>query len=92
MGRIVYHPQLVAVYHQAAGRCTLTRDEIQPAGLMIYTALRAVMIYQACGLDKKRSNFWQTKVTSFLVEVRGIDLIKVRLRRAVAGGARPHRI
>ena len=37
---------------------------------MIYTALRAVMIYQACGLDKKRSNFWQTKVTSFLVEVR----------------------
>ena len=25
-----YHPQLVAVYHQAAGRCTLTRDEIQP--------------------------------------------------------------
>ena len=32
---------------------------------MICTALRAVMIYQACGLDKKRSNFWQTKVASF---------------------------
>ena len=26
---IVYHPQLVAVYHQAADRCTLKRDEIQ---------------------------------------------------------------
>ena len=28
-------------------------DEIQPEGLMIYTARCAVMIYQACGLDKK---------------------------------------
>ena len=27
--RRVYHPQLVAVYHQAAGGCTLMRDEIQ---------------------------------------------------------------
>jgi hypothetical protein len=26
---IVYHPQLVAVYHQAAGKYTLMRDEIQ---------------------------------------------------------------
>ena len=26
---VVYHPQLVAVYHQGAGRYTLTRDEIQ---------------------------------------------------------------
>ena len=41
------------VYHQAAGRCTLARDEIQPKGLMICTALRAAMSYQACGLDKK---------------------------------------
>ena len=31
----------------------LTRDEIQPEGLMICTALRAEMICQACGLDKK---------------------------------------
>ena len=51
---IVYHPQLVAVYHQAAGEYTLMRDEMQPEGLMIYTTLRAVMIYQACGLVKKR--------------------------------------
>ena len=29
------------------------RDEIQPEGLMICTALRAAMICQACGLDKK---------------------------------------
>ena len=41
------------VYHQAAGGYTLTRDEIQPEGLMICTALRAVMICQACGLDIK---------------------------------------
>jgi hypothetical protein len=26
---IVYHPHLVAVYHQAAGKYTLMRDEIQ---------------------------------------------------------------
>ena len=26
---LVYHPQLVAVYHQAAGKYTLARDEIQ---------------------------------------------------------------
>ena len=41
------------VYHQAAGEYTLTRDEIQPEGLMICTALRAAMICQACDLDKK---------------------------------------
>ncbi|MBR6768022.1 MAG: hypothetical protein IKM34_00865 [Clostridia bacterium] len=29
MRSFVYHPQLVAVYHQAAGKCTLARDEIQ---------------------------------------------------------------
>ena len=42
-------------YHQAAGRGTLTRDEIQAEGLMICTALRAAMSYQACGLDKKNT-------------------------------------
>ena len=36
---------------------TLTRDDMQPEGLMIYTALCAAMICQACGLDKRRSNF-----------------------------------
>ena len=34
------------------------RDEIQPEGLMICITLRAVMIYQACGLDKQKENFW----------------------------------
>jgi len=29
MRSIVYHPQLVAVYHQTAGRYTLARDEMQ---------------------------------------------------------------
>jgi len=63
------HPQLVAVYHQPVGL-----DIIKPQGdpapkglmryksgsppLMIYTTLGAVMIYQACGLDKQKRNFW----------------------------------
>ena len=34
-------------------RYTLKRDDIQPEGLMICAALRASMIYQTCGLDKK---------------------------------------
>ena len=41
------------VYHQAAGKYTLARDEIQPEGLMIYAARCASIICQACGLDKK---------------------------------------
>ena len=36
------------------------------------------MICQACGLDKKRSNFWQTKVTSFLVGVTRLELATPR--------------
>ena len=35
------------------GYARLCRDDIQPIGLMISTTLRAVMIYQTCGLDKK---------------------------------------
>ena len=38
---------------------------------MIYTALRAVMIYQACGLDKKRT---KQKLRSFLAPPVGLDL------------------
>ena len=34
---------------------------------MICTARCAVMIYQACGLDKQKENFWQTKVLFLLV-------------------------
>ena len=72
--RRVYHPQLVAVYHQCKAlytikpqvRCTLARDEIQGrnAPLMIYECIsrcrRVIhsMIYQACGLDKQKRNFW----------------------------------
>ena len=41
------------VWHQAAGRCTLTRDEIPTC---------VVMIYQACGLDKQKRNFCLPKV------------------------------
>ena len=65
--RRVYHPQLVAVYHQTEGL-----DIIKPQGdarwrvmrykggsppLMICTARCAAMICQACGLDKQKENF-----------------------------------
>jgi len=55
---IVYHSQLVAVYHQADRNTHLRCDEIQGrcAPLMIYTALRAVVIYQACRLGYKKKN------------------------------------
>ncbi|MBQ8325300.1 MAG: hypothetical protein IJX82_09160, partial [Clostridia bacterium] len=43
------------VYHQAEGEYTLMRDDIQPKGLIIYTALCTVMICQAFGLDEKRT-------------------------------------
>ena len=53
--------------HQAAGGYTLARDEIQGrnAPLMICTTLRAVMIYQACGLDKKEVTFGRQKLLLF---------------------------
>ena len=71
--RRVYHPQFIAVYHQcvsivyhqAEDRYTLPRDEIQPEGLMICTALRAAMICQACGLDKKH-----VRTDKFLASLR----------------------
>ncbi len=66
---IAYHQNFSFVYHQAVG-CTLTRDEIQPEGLMICTALRAVMICQAYGLDKKRT--CESK-SFFLVTHTGIE-------------------
>ena len=60
--RRVYHPQLVAVYHQCEAlyiikpqkRCTLTRDEIQGRRAALDDIHDCVvMICQACGLDKK---------------------------------------
>ncbi|MBQ8731779.1 MAG: hypothetical protein IJY82_02995 [Oscillospiraceae bacterium] len=47
--------------------CTLARDEIQ-GRLAALDDIHdcVVMICQACGLDKKRSNFCLPKVTSFL--------------------------
>ena len=82
---IAYHPQLVAEYHQhivlyiikPQRKCTLTRDEIQPYGLRIYTALRAVMIYQTCGLDKKIP---RTKFSEFFGSGIGIRTPTNRVR------------
>ena len=50
---MVYHQCVALHIIKPQERYTPARDEIQPEGLMIYTLLRAVMIYQACGLDKK---------------------------------------
>ena len=50
-------------------------DEIQGhiVPLMICTALRAAMIYQACGLDKQKRNFCLVDKSSFFVGGDGGD-------------------
>ena len=57
MRSIVYHPQLVAVYHQTAGRYTLARDEIQPRRGWWYTPHFARWWYTkpAAWINKKRT-------------------------------------
>ena len=52
---IAYHQCRALYIIKPQIKCTLARDEIQGrnAPLMIYATLRASMIYQACGLDKK---------------------------------------
>ena len=57
MRSIVYHPQLVAVYHQTAGRYTLARDEIQPRRGWWYTPRFARRWYAkpAAWINKKRT-------------------------------------
>ena len=77
----VYHPQLVAVYHQhevlyiikpqidARWRVMRYKGGLPP--LMICTALRAAMICQACGLDKK---ILVPKNEDFLAGAQGLDI------------------
>ena len=48
-----YHQHVVLYLIKPQEKYTLKRDDIQPEGLMICAALRASMIYQTCGLDKK---------------------------------------
>ena len=62
---VVYHPQLVAVYHQCGALYIIKPQGNTRWRVMRYSPKGAddihdcvVMIYQACGLDKKRSNFW----------------------------------
>ena len=77
------------VYHQAARvLCTLKRDEIQ-GRLAALDDIHdcVVMIYQACGLDKKRSNFCLPKVTSFLVEARGVEPLSESVLTRLSPGA-----
>ena len=65
---LVYHPQLVAVYHQNEvlyiikpqedARWRVMRYNGGKPPLMIYAALRASMICQDCGLDKQKQSFY----------------------------------
>ena len=78
--RRVYHPQLVAVYHQCEAlyiikpqvdaRWCVMRYKGGSPPLMICTALRAAMICQACGLDKK---ILVPKNEDFLAGTKGLD-------------------
>ena len=54
--------------------------------MMIYTLLRAVMICQACGLDKKRQI--SVEICRFLVRVKGLRTLTLR-RRSRCGSFRP---
>ena len=86
---LVYHPQLVAVFHRCEAlyiikpqeKYTLGRDEIQ-GRLAALDDIHdcVVMICQACGLDKKRTNFCLPKVRSFLELVEGFFANSVAFR------------
>ena len=67
------HQGVSLVYHQTAKRYTASRDDIQPKGLMISTALRAVMIYQTCGLDKNKKADALHQLFCFLAEAEGFE-------------------
>ena len=57
---IVYnqHEVLYIIKPQEDARWRVMRYKGGSPPLMIYTTLGAVMIYQACGLDKQKRNFW----------------------------------
>ena len=77
---IAYHQHGVLYLIKLQAKYTLSRDEIQPEGLMIYTALRAVMICQACGLDKKIDKL---KLVDFLVRKTGLARLRAELWSAL---------
>ena len=68
--RRVYHPQLVAVYHQTEGldiikpqvRCTLARDEIQPRRGWWYAPRFARRWYAKPAAWIKKSSFRRTRI------------------------------
>ncbi len=85
---LVYHPQLVAAYHQCGAlyiikpqentRWRVIRNKGGDLPLMIYAALRASMIYQACGLDKQKQNICLGRQMFFFVG-RGRRTVAVAL-------------
>ena len=58
---------------QADARLSVMRYKGGSPPLMIYAALRASMIYQACGLDKKTDAF----ASDFLVRMTGLEPARV---------------
>ena len=65
---LVYHPQLVAVYHQPVGLDIIKPQKDARWRVMRYSPNGAddihdcvVMIYQACGLDKQKRTFGRQK-------------------------------
>lgn len=53
-----HHKVMYGIKPQENARWRVMRYKGGAPPLMICTALRAVMIYQACGLDKQKRNFW----------------------------------
>ena len=88
MQSIVYHPQLVAVYHQHEvlyiikpqedARWRVMRYKGGNPPLMIYAALRASMICQVCGLDKQKENFCLPKVLFLLAGAQGLLCLRAK--------------
>ena len=60
---------------------TLTRDDMLAIGEMIYTALRAMMIYQVCDLNKKTLVLWNESFfgADYGARTRHLHLGKVAL-------------
>ena len=65
------HYTVATLLTSSAEVYTLMRDDIQPEGLMIYTARCAAMICQVCDLDKKKPH--PVRMRFFLVETSGLE-------------------
>ena len=62
---VAYHQHKVLYLIKPQNNACRRMMIYSPNGLMICTALRALMIYQACGLDKKEATFDRQKLLLF---------------------------